>query len=72
MEKQYKSSISKNHKNHPFFLFIYCVPLKGYVASEGIFSSPEYEVLMLSNCGRPSSTFYLVYALDATFSVRYS
>ena len=43
----------------------------------GIFSSPEHEVLMVSYCAvsgvrRPSSTFYLVYALEATVLVRYS
>ena len=45
----------------------------------GIFSSPEHEVLMVSYCDRavsvvrrPSSTFYLVYALEATVLVGYS
>ena len=51
-----------------------------------IFSSPEHEVLMVSYCDRavsgvrrpssvvrrPSSTFYLVYALEATVLVGYS
>ena len=41
------------------------------------FSSPEHEVLMVSYCDRavsgvrrPSSTFYLVYALEATVFLR--
>ena len=44
-----------------------------------LFSSPEHEVLMVSYCDRavsivrhPSSTFYLVYALEATVLVGYS
>ena len=44
------------------------------------FSSPEHKVLMVSYCDRavsvvrcrPSSTFYLVYPLEATFSVQSS
>ena len=59
-------------------LFKHKVPL--------FFSSPEHEVLMVSYCDRavsgvrrpscvvrrPSSTFYLVYALEATVLVGYS
>ena len=44
-----------------------------------VFSSPEHEVLMVSYCDRavsvvrrPASTFYLVYALEATVLVGYS
>ena len=44
-----------------------------------LFSSPEHEVLMVSYCDRaasvvrrPSLTFYLVYALEATVLVGYS
>ena len=36
MEKQYKSSITKNHKIEKN-IFFYGVPLKGYVTSEVIF-----------------------------------
>ena len=32
MKKQYKSSITKNHKIRKY-IFFYGVPLKGYVAS---------------------------------------
>ena len=50
-------------------------------ATPYIFSSPEHEVLMVSYCDmlcpscvvrRPSSTFYLLYVLEATFSVQSS
>ena len=32
MKKQYKSSITKNHKMKKKIFFFYGVPLKGYVA----------------------------------------
>ena len=50
-----------------------------FAFSHNVFSSPEHEVLMVSYCDRavsgvrrPSSTFYLVYALEATVLVGYS
>ena len=54
---------------------------KGENAGYKLFSSPEHKVLMVSYCDRavsgavvrrPSSTFYLVYALEATVLVGYS
>ena len=37
MKKQYKSSITKNHKFKEIYIFFDGVPLKGYIASSVIF-----------------------------------
>ena len=70
-------------KAETFTKEIPCLALAKYsfwlVQIQSIFSSPEHEVLMVSCCDRavsvvcrPSSTFYLVYTLEATFSVQSS
>ena len=41
-----------------------------YTVSYGFFSSPEHEVFRVSYCDSALSTFCLVYALEATFSVQ--
>ena len=70
--------VTVNSRNILFSIFKKNV-LLSHLHEHPFFSSPEHEVLMVSYWDsavsvvrRPSSTFYLVYALEATVLVGYS